>query len=288
MSSSSSSVPADIDSWLGYAVDKNARDHMEDFVAVRLVPGGGIFVVLDGHNGSSAVDFVAEHLIDNILEGLDTNIESALTGAFAKTERELQTFLAAEPTFDSGMCSPTSSGICSPSWPKLTSGVVVCVVVILGGKITTAHVGDSRAVLGRSGKSIQLTADHNVTNVGERKRVADIMCPDGYVNGLMVTRSLGNFRMCNLEKVEGQIAIPSCSTTSIDPTEDAFLIIASDGLFEVMSSEVATSTVFQAMKRPSFSPNSIANDLVKKAISRGSCDNICVCIVMLGEGSLVA
>lgn len=287
MSSSSSSVPADIDSWLGYAVDKNARDHMEDFVAVRLVPGGGIFVVLDGHNGSSAVDFVAEHLIDTIIayEGFETNIELALTGAFAKTERELQTFLASEQTLDSGMCSPTS--ICSPSWPKLTSGVVVCVVVILGGKIITAHVGDSRAVLGRSGKSIQLTADHNVNNICERKRVADIMCPDGYVNGLMVTRSLGNFRMCNLEKVEGQIAIPSCSTTSIDPTEDAFLIIASDGLFEVMSSEVAASTVFQAMKRPSFSPNSIANDLVKKAISRGSCDNICVCIVMLGKGSLV-
>ena len=82
-------------------------------------------------------------------------------------------------------------------------------------------------------------------------------------------------------KCEGQIAIPSLSSFPIH--EGDFLIIASDGLYEVVTNEVAVATVHMATRRPTFTPQKAAQELVDRAIARGSWDNICVCVVMLGQ-----
>ncbi len=99
------------------------------------------------------------------------------------------------------------------------------------------------------------------------------------------TRSLGNLtcgKSGSLEKVEGQIALPAVTRRSL-ADEDQFIVIASDGLYEVMSNEVVIDTVLRSMKRPSFAACKSAQELVDRAVSRGSSDNICVCLVMLDK-----
>ncbi len=283
-SPSAASVPSGNEAWLGFATDRNSRDRMEDFVVVRMLTGGGaIFAVLDGHNGRAAVEFVASHLVDNVISAnafLKGNVKQGLMEGFAKTENMLKDFL--EEVSSSGSCAKRCASPDVAGFPQLTSGVVVCVAVIQNGLVYTAHVGDARAVLCRGADAIQLTTDHNVLNPEEKKRVCGMICPDGYVNGLMVTRSLGNFLLHHsLEKAQGQSATPSCSETSLKFDQDEFLLIASDGLYDVISNNVAVETINRARRRPSFSPTRIAQDLVAKAVARGSCDNICVCIVML-------
>ena len=274
--------------WLGCWLDQNSRDRMEDVVDVKLIhPNGGLFVVLDGHNGRTSVDYVSQHLPRNILESRDFgegNFEGALKNGFEKTEKELIEYLSSGPGLVS---SPRGDSDLSEDFPKLTSGVVVCAVMIVENVVYSAHAGDCRAVLfGQKRGIVQLTEDHNLGNLIERQRVTKWIGKEGYVKGLMVTRSLGNLTVSgisgSLEKVEGQIASPDVSQTRLDE-EDLFLLVGSDGLFEVMSNEVVVDTVLKAMKRPSFSPMKTAQELVDRAVSRGSSDNICVCLVMLDK-----
>jgi serine/threonine protein phosphatase PrpC len=49
-------------SWVGTAKSQNTKDRMEDEVVARTWKGGGLFAVLDGHNGRTAVEFAALHL----------------------------------------------------------------------------------------------------------------------------------------------------------------------------------------------------------------------------------
>ncbi len=258
---------------------------MEDEIVVKLFPNGGLFIVMDGHNGTASVHYVSEHLPVNILDShffSNGEYESALIQGFERTESDLTKFLASGPGLVS---SPRGEADISDDFPKLTSGVVVCVVLIVGPEMFTAHAGDCRAVLCREGRNIQLTHDHNLGNVIERERVASLIGAQGYVKGLMITRSLGNLtcgKSGSLEKVEGQIALPAVTRRTLTD-EDQFMVMASDGLYEVMSNEVVIDTVLRSMKRPSFAASKSAQELVDRAVSRGSSDNICVCLVMLDK-----
>jgi serine/threonine protein phosphatase PrpC len=259
----------------GTSQSRNTRDRMEDSVVVKTLPNGSLFAaVLDGHNGKFSVDFVSTRLYENLAASKEDSVSERLRRAYEKTESELIDKLVSQ--IDSNRTSEDEN-----SFPILTSGVVVCSVIIDQKSICCASVGDCRAVLGRKdGTNLQLSVDHNVSDPIERERVKNILSNDGYVKGLMVTRSLGNVCFRTRNKIEGQIADPSIRNFPLS-SDDSFLLIASDGLFDVMSNEVATSTVVRAMRRPSFSPDKAAQELVDKAVARGSSDNICVCIVIL-------
>jgi serine/threonine protein phosphatase PrpC len=289
-----------------------------------------VFIVLDGHNGRVSVDFVAKRLPQLILESLEfqkNDFIGAMKIGFEQVEVELYHHLVMEEggerlssPLTSPHIAPDLQGLESPrisgnfptmsvrrlntfearealnrDFPKLTSGVVACVVLIVRGVIHTAHVGDCRTILCRRRPSqlfggnevVQLTTDHNVYNLVERNRVESLISPDGYVKGLMVTRSLGNYCLPKsgtdpLVKVEGQLSDASFSVTNIGD-DDEFIVIASDGLYEVMSNDVVVDTVVKGMKRPSFAPSKSAQELVDRAISRGSSDNVCVCLVILSH-----
>ena len=269
--------------WIGSAQSQNTKERMEDVAVVRVFPDGGLFAVLDGHNGRVAVDFVAEHLPEAII-GSDAfaegRMEDALYFGFRKTEKDLLTLL----TTEAGTASKqTHAEDTDTDFPVLTSGVVVCVVLMYRGVVYTANVGDCRAIMARSSNAVQLTLDHNTCDPHERLRVGPFVGPEGYVRGLMVTRSLGNVSIKSLQKCEGQIADPVVGHFPVDSDKDDFILIASDGLYEVLSNDAAVGIVQRALKRPSCTPDRIAQELVDRAVARGSCDNVCACIVLLKQ-----
>ena len=259
---------------------------MEDVIAVKLLDNGdGLFVVLDGHNGRVAVDYVAERLPELILSSVEFqagNMERAILSGLKATETELIKRLRGD-----AVDSPSALKLSDvdPDFPVLTSGVVVCVVLIRNGFVYVANVGDCRAILCRDSRALQLTVDHTVQDPKERGRVKDLISTEGHVRGLMVTRSLGNVSIKSLEKCEGQIADPSFTSFPIEADRDEFILISSDGLHEVISNDSATTTVLRALKRPSCTADRIAQELVDRAVARGSCDNICACVILLKHRS---
>lgn len=93
---------------------------------------------------------------------------------------------------------------------------------------------------------------------------------EGRVGGqLAVSRAFGDYSL----KKEGVTAIPYVRKHFMRPF-DKFLIIATDGVWDVLSDQDAVDICIEDN-----STNQISKEIVKTALDRGSKDNIC-CLVI--------
>lgn len=147
----------------------------------------------------------------------------------------------------------------------------------------TSNVGDLRIVLCRLGRLYRLSYDHKASDAHEIERVRDAggLIVNHRVNGVFaITRSLGDLYVKNL--VTGK---PFTTSTQITD-QDEFLILACDGVWDVLSDEAACKFVQgvfrqQSESRQTYDPTEAAKKLCKLAIDKGSTDNITVMVVKL-------
>ena len=181
-----------------------------------------------------------------------------------------------------------------------------------GGILVVANVGDSRAVLccGGSGQAVPLTVDHTASNPEEKARIEALggtitfggdhsvkLKADNTarVNGeIVVTRSFGDGHIKKLLNAEPHVtildmnAIKTSEYHGIGIRDEElkegllfdFLVLASDGLWDVMSNDEAVEYV-KARRKNQESWQAIATALTHEALLRGSLDNIGVCVVNL-------
>ncbi|CAN1250193.1 Probable protein phosphatase 2C 28 [Linum perenne] len=123
----------------------------------------------------------------------------------------------------------------------------VTVILVDGKKLIVANVGDSRAVLCRPG---------NVDRV------------DGQ---LAMSRAFGDGKVKEHISSEPDLKIVSVETGD----ECDFLIVASDGLWKVMSNQDACECI-----RDFVDPTDASKELVSEAVGRGSKDDISCIVVM--------
>lgn len=110
----------------------------------------------------------------------------------------------------------------------------------------TSNVGDSRIVLSRKGKAYRLSYDHKASDKNEIDRVENSggLILKNRVNGVLaVTRSLGDSYMKDL--VLGK---PFTTSTQIIK-DDEFMIIACDGVWDVISDTKACKIVADCFKK---------------------------------------
>lgn len=152
----------------------------------------------------------------------------------------------------------------------------------------TANVGDLRIVIYRGGTPYRLTYDHKASDASEIARVRDLggLVLKNRVNGVLaVTRSLGDSYLKPL--VTGR---PFTTSTEITP-DDEFLILACDGLWDVVSDSAACKVVSDVFDRQlheaqPFDPAVAAKKLCQYAIDKASTDNVTVMVVKLDPGIL--
>ncbi|KAF8726854.1 hypothetical protein HU200_019334 [Digitaria exilis] len=146
-------------------------------------------------------------------------------------------------------------------------GSTASTAVLVGDHLYVANVGDSRAVISKAGKAIALSEDHKPNRSDERKRIES--AGTWRVGGVLaMSRAFGNRLLKQFV-----IAEPEIQELEIDD-ELEFLIIASDGLWDVVPNEDAVSLVKMEEE-----PEAAARKLTETAFSRGSGDNI-TCIVV--------
>lgn len=147
----------------------------------------------------------------------------------------------------------------------------------------TANVGDLRIVLCRSGKLYRLTYDHKASDANEVARIREAggLVVKNRVNGVLaVTRSLGDSYVKTL--VTGK---PFTTATEITK-EDEFLILACDGVWDVISDDGAckfVQEIFQSQrnKNQKEDPAVAAKKLCQYAIDKATTDNVTVMVVKL-------
>lgn len=159
-------------------------------------------------------------------KGLNECIGLAIRKTFSKIDEEYYV----EREGRSNKCGSTASLVC-----------------IVGVHIFCANVGDSRSILCKKGKAVNLSLDHKASRPDE---VARIKNNDGKIEfgrvgaKLAITRAFGDFEFKAFVDDEGQIfrknfitSEPEIRRYDYNPFEDEFILIASDGLFDNFTSQ---------------------------------------------------
>ncbi|KAF8396657.1 hypothetical protein HHK36_018281 [Tetracentron sinense] len=245
----------------------------------------GTFVgIYDGHGGPETSRFINEHMFHNLKKFTSEHQEMSadiIKKAFSATEDE---FLS----------------LVKKQWhnkPQIASVGSCCLVgIICNGLLYIANAGDSRVVLGRSERAtrevtaIQLSTEHNASIESIREELQSLHPDDSQivvlrhkvwrVKGIIqVSRSIGDaylkkaefnrepllsrFRLPEPFRKPILSAEPSILVQKLSP-KDQFLIFASDGLWEQLSSQEAVDIV------NNYPHNGIARRLIKSALRKAA------------------
>mmetsp|Transcript_32035 Transcript_32035/g.85816 ORF Transcript_32035/g.85816 Transcript_32035/m.85816 type:complete len:300 (-) Transcript_32035:708-1607(-) len=154
---------------------------------------------------------------------------------------------------------------------KLQGGTTAVVVAATGGLIWCCSAGDSRVVaaLGGSG-STRMSFEHTTDVLEEKMRISAQggKIEFGGVGGMLpMTRGIGNFDL----EADGFACLPQVAC--IPRASADFVVIASDGLWDVIDDDTCCTLVRQS------SCTGVAQRLAEHARALGSCDDIAVVVV---------
>lgn len=184
-------------------------------------------------------------------------------------------------------------------------GTTAACVWIHEGTLYAANVGDSRVVLCRGGAAVPVTRDHKPHDATEKKRIlaaggevrpvfrekpgyccfqpkwmpqgADRLWPGGF----SVSRALGDidYKEPHRGKVSAVTLLPhpEVSVTRLTK-EDSFVVLGTDGLFDVMTSEDVCEYIRKETRKKGCNVERLAERLANRAYQLGSEDNITVLI----------
>jgi serine/threonine protein kinase len=276
-----------------------------------------VFGLFDGHRGAEAAQFLQDHTQQCLIaHGIDNNgsgstgsmLQDALIDiddAFRRQQDELwnekmnrmngsgnvrkrlypgSTALLGILDIDTATISSSSNSNSNSSSSSSSTKKQKKIKTL-----TIANIGDGRAVLCRRGRAVRLSRDHTADDEEERERIinatavsssSSIVVSQRYGNwrvgsaGLQVTRSVGDVDM----KVERVLtAEAEIHDVELDDEDDWFVIIATDGLWDVIDDQEAVRLMCDTVKQPSM----CAQRLVTEAIARGSRDNVTAIVVVL-------
>ncbi|XP_047323506.1 protein phosphatase 2C 51-like [Impatiens glandulifera] len=246
------------------------RREMEDAVAIELgfltidnSRDYDFFGVYDGHGGSRVANSCQGRLHHLLVEECKTTTSSSSSTCFGEeiwSRIMIKCFLKMDEEVNS--IKATSS---SP----VTIGSTAVVAVVGEDEVVVANCGDSRAVLSRGGIPLSISNDHKPDRPDELERIESaggkVIDWDGHrVLGVLATsRSIGDEYLQPYVIPEPEVMITKRTNA------DEFLILATDGLWDVVSNEMACLAVKRILEGRSLKKK-------KKMMIRSSSDHVVV------------
>ncbi|XP_053672668.1 probable protein phosphatase CG10417 [Anopheles nili] len=176
--------------------------------------------------------------------------------------------------------------------PGKDSGCTAVVALLNGKDLYVANAGDSRCVVCRNGKALDMSFDHKPEDTIEYERIEKAggrVTLDGRVNGgLNLSRAIGDhgYKMNKSLPAEEQMisALPDIEKITIGP-EDEFMVLACDGIWNYLNSEEVVQFVQKRINKPDTKLSKICEELFDYCLAphtRGDgtgCDNMTAIIV---------
>ncbi|KAL5820974.1 hypothetical protein ACOSQ3_022856 [Xanthoceras sorbifolium] len=245
----------------------NLHDHLGS--DLNFLYPGAFYGVFDGHGGVDAASFARENMLKYIVEDshFPSSTKRAVKSAYVKADHALADAKSLDRSSGTTALAALMLGRCG--------------TFLINNTMLIANAGDSRAVLGKRGRAIELSKDHKPNCTSERLRIEKLggVIYDGYLNGqLSVARALGDW---HIKGTKGSICPLSCEPELEEivlTEEDEFLVLGCDGLWDVMSSQCAVTMVRKELMQ-SNDPEKCSKTLVKEALQRNSCDNLTVVVI---------
>ena len=251
-----------------YKEEKNQKfnETMEDFILIKHPfleienHHLSLFAVFDGHGG----EYVSQYLKENFSEFLKKTINSKYNSRFTQILKE--SIENIDKYFDN-------------SEEAKNCGSTGTIVVVNNRNIYCANVGDSKCYYINENEAIQITEDHNCNNKVEVDTLKNkgVAVFRGRVYGsLNLTRSFGDTEF----KKDGITSTPYIKKIFSDKNDVKFLIIASDGIWDVVDNK----KLFQISKElKEGSSEEFCNNLVNYALENNSNDNISCIVIRFGN-----
>merc|ERR1711997_651641 len=141
--------------------------------------------------------------------------------------------------------------------PGNDSGCTAVVALLRGNELFVANAGDSRCVVCRDGKAIEMSFDHKPEDTPERDRIENAggkVTPDGRVNGgLNLSRAIGDhaYKTNKALSLQEQMIspVPDIRTLQIDTTKDSYIVLACDGIWNSLTSQEVVDFVSERMDK---------------------------------------
>ncbi|XP_051150044.1 probable protein phosphatase 2C 11 [Andrographis paniculata] len=241
----------------GYSSFKGKRASMEDYYEIRVSEVNGqtvaLFGVFDGHGGFRTAEYLKKNLFKNLSNHPEfmRDTKAAIVESFRQTDDD---YLNEEKN------------------QQKDAGSTASTAVLVHDKLFVANVGDSRVVACRAGSAVPLSIDHKPDRSDERERIEQaggfiVWAGTWRVGGVLaVSRAFGDKLLRPYV-----VAEPEIQEEEVDGVE--FIIVASDGLWNVLSNKDAVNIVQDITDA-----EAAARKLIEEAYARGSSDNI-TCIV---------
>jgi serine/threonine protein phosphatase PrpC len=246
-----------------------------------LLGSSSFFGIYDGHGGREAAEFVRDHLHVNVAKRVAEHMNwNPLSPNSAEALAASGVGLDLGDAMKQGAADTETALLAQSIERHSQAGAVIAFTVFSGMQVYCAHAGDTRAVLVRDGRAMDLTQDHKPGLESEQSRVAALggFISDGCVNGeIQVSRALGDVNLETGKKMLGLSADVSLSKFYLSE-DDEFAIIGCDGLWDVLSSDGAAAYARHCLQQHQ-DPQRAAAELVQEALRKGSSDNVSVIII---------
>jgi serine/threonine protein phosphatase PrpC len=234
--------------WAAVTDPGPARPHNED--RWQTDDAHGVFALADGMGGYSAGEVAGEIAVRTVAElvgalheaGLP--IRDALERAVAAAHAGIVEYAHARPE-----C--------------LGMGTTLVAAAIRDGRLTVAHVGDSRAYLMRGGQLRRITADHSI---GQQ------MLEAGHLSQAQVRRLPARGILTRALGIESEP--PLADVAVLDWIAGDVLLLCSDGLTDSLDDRALA----EVLGRAGFGLADAARDLMAAALAAGCTDNVTVLI----------
>eukprot|EP01125_Pyxidicula_operculata_P016643 TRINITY_DN5762_c0_g1_i1.p1 TRINITY_DN5762_c0_g1~~TRINITY_DN5762_c0_g1_i1.p1 ORF type:complete len:355 (-),score=70.39 TRINITY_DN5762_c0_g1_i1:109-1038(-) len=213
------------------------------------------YAIFDGHGGDGASNYASQNLHKSLDEQLklltedkEEDIKKAILAAFSSCNGTMKQYIKVGTT-------------------------ALVVYVDSKERLWVANLGDCRAVLCKKFEAIRVTDDHKPSSPGEVTRIRGIggfICM-GRVNGVLaVTRSLGDYENRPSVSAEPEIFGPF----DINDKDNQFLILACDGLWDVIEDQEAVDIVLHNAANPQDDALCLLN-----SVKSQSTDNVSVIVL---------
>lgn len=225
------------------------RSNNEDSFFAEKIESRGLFIVADGMGGHKGGEVASSMAIDTIYNEMlicdakNMNKITSLRSAVKSASKRI--YRHAQRNDD-----------------LFGMGTTVDVCIVDGLMAYIAHVGDSRVYLLRDNKLHQITTDHSL--VEEMVQNNQITPEEALVHPMrnIITRALG----------EENILV---DTIELELTDSDKLLLCSDGLSGMVSDEDICGIMLEG------TPQTIVENLIKKANNNGGDDNITAVVVFI-------
>jgi protein phosphatase 2C family protein 2/3 len=249
------------------------------------------FAVYDGHSGDEAAQYLSTNLLTNWCKELEINKDALLDENIKKiwlqTDANLEKWCVQEGIY------PGSTSI--TSFLKRNGQKV---------EIIVPNVGDSRSVLCKMGKMEPMSYDHKPTNDGEKRRIiaSGGFVDFGRVNGtLAVSRAFGDItykdNKSKNQEEQAVTAVPEIKRETLDlgevnaSNELSFLILACDGIWDVLKNEEAVQWVKKKLneqkeKTQQYDLGKLCEEMLDHSVLElDSKDNVSVIVILFGNAA---